>query len=102
LLADEPTGRPTDLNRYLHENFDCYSGAIRLPEFSSKNFVHLPYEALRPVRFEPRVPFAWTFPRSFHAVAPFDLICLTKSPSFTPREADEIYNEIRGRFIIGL
>jgi hypothetical protein len=36
---------------------------------------------------------------TFRATEPFDVICLVRSPGFTPEAADAIYDEIRGRFI---
>ena len=35
----------------------------------------------------------------YQATEPFDLICLARSPSFTPAAADAVYDEIRSRFI---
>ncbi len=35
----------------------------------------------------------------FRATEPFDLVCIARSPAFTPASADAIYDEIRGRYI---
>lgn len=48
---------------------------------------------------DPAVPFAWSGWPRFKAPEPFDFICLTRSPAYTPAASDAIYDEIRGRFI---
>ena len=39
------------------------------------------------------------FRSEYEATEPFDLICLARSPSYTPEAADAVYDEIRSRFI---
>jgi hypothetical protein len=39
----------------------------------------------------PPVPFDWLLWHDYEATEPFDLICLARSPSFTPSEADAVY-----------
>lgn len=48
---------------------------------------------------EPRVPFAPVDWREFQAEQPFDFVCLARSPTFTPPEADPIFDEIQRGFI---
>jgi hypothetical protein len=48
---------------------------------------------------KPDVPFNWCLYQEFQASASYDFICLAKSPSFTPLEADVIYDEIKTRLI---
>lgn len=48
---------------------------------------------------EPLVPFTQTGWDTFQAPYLFDAICLAKSPSFTPRASDALFEEIRHRFI---
>lgn len=48
---------------------------------------------------EPPVPFRRGTWRDFHANRPFDLICLARSPTYTPPEADAVFEEIRRRFV---
>lgn len=48
---------------------------------------------------EPRVPLRCVHWQRYEADAPFDFICLTRSPEYTPAEADPIYDAIRERFI---
>jgi hypothetical protein len=55
-----------------------------------------------PVRvqsFEPKVPFGWVSWAEFGAGEPYDVVCLARSPSFTPPASDELFDEIRDRFI---
>jgi hypothetical protein len=56
-------------------------------------------DRLRPLALEPPVPFDWLLWHEYEATEPFDLICLARSPSFTPAAADALYDEIRSRFI---
>ena len=35
----------------------------------------------------------------YRAAEPFDIVCLTRSPQYTPVEADAIFDAIRERFI---
>ena len=50
-------------------------------------------------RLEPRVPFRHMGWPQFTAPAPFDLICLARSPEYTPETCDELFDAIRERFI---
>ncbi len=50
-------------------------------------------------RLEPPVPFREVHASEFWADREFDLICLARSPGFTPAESDENFDEIRRRFI---
>lgn len=52
-----------------------------------------------PTRREPRVPFrAMSWPQ-FTASEPFDVICLARSPEYTPATCDALFDVIRERFI---
>lgn len=48
---------------------------------------------------EPPVPFRKLYWKNFRADGPSDIVCLTRSPDYTPVESDQLYDEIRGRFI---
>jgi hypothetical protein len=48
---------------------------------------------------EPRIPFTALSCERFHADQGFDFICLARSPKYTPAEADDVFDEIRRRFI---
>lgn len=49
--------------------------------------------------FEPKVPFSWVPATDFEATESYDVVCLARSPAFTPPESDELFDEIRKRFI---
>jgi hypothetical protein len=51
------------------------------------------------IRYEPKVPFSWVSWKSFATSEPYDVVCLARSPGFTPAESDELFDEIRERFI---
>jgi hypothetical protein len=54
---------------------------------------------MEPAHLEPSVPFqALPWPQ-YMAPAPFDLICLARSPEYTPATFDEIFQAIRDRFV---
>ena len=48
---------------------------------------------------EPLVPFTKLHWKDFQVEESFDFVCLTRSPDYTPPESDELYDEIRQRFI---
>jgi hypothetical protein len=48
---------------------------------------------------EPQVPFKVPPWPLFRAHAPFNLVCLARSPAFTPPTADSVFNAIRDRYI---
>jgi hypothetical protein len=73
--------QPGDLLPHLFDDFDLETRTIRLSTL------------------EPPVPFDWLLWHEYEATEPFDLICLARSPSFTPAAADVLYDEIRSRFI---
>jgi hypothetical protein len=56
-------------------------------------------ERFEPTRLEPLVPFRALGWPQFTAAEPFDLVCLARSPEYTPATCDEIFEAIRGRFI---
>jgi hypothetical protein len=92
---------PGDLLPHLFEDFDLETRRIRLPTLEPRNLREnlCGTALLEPVALEPPVPFDWLLWHEFEATEPFDLICLARSPSFTPAAADAIYDEIRSRFI---
>jgi hypothetical protein len=45
------------------------------------------------------MPFMTNVWREYRASEPFDIGCLTRSPEYTPAEADPIFNAIADRFI---
>lgn len=92
---------PGDLLPHLFEDFDLSTRTIRLPTLEPANVredLGSTYR-LRPLALEPPVPFDWSIWHEYQATEPFDLICLARSPSYTPAAADAVYDEIRSRFI---
>lgn len=92
---------PGDLLPPLFENFDLSSRTIRLPTLERRDLrEHMAVtDRLSPLALEPPVPFDWLLWHEYEATEPFDLICLARSPSYTPAPADAVYDEIRRRFI---
>jgi hypothetical protein len=102
-VDDETTfaGRPGDLLVYLFENFDLDTRTIRLPLLDPQNLREnlLSTDQLRPLALEPPVPFSWEVIPQYQAATPFDLVCLARSPGFTPETADVLHDAIREQFI---
>jgi hypothetical protein len=92
---------PGDLLPHLFEDFDLDTHKIRLPTLDRMNFRENAFtvDRLTPLALEPPVTFDWSLWHDYEASEPFDLICLARSPSFTPAAADVVYDEIRRRFI---
>jgi hypothetical protein len=93
--------QPGDLLPYVFENFDLWTRTIRLPTLEARNLSEnlISTDRLTPLALEPPVSFDWMLWQQFQATEPFDVICLARSPAFTPKAADAIYDEIRSRFI---
>lgn len=93
--------RPGDLMEPIMEGFDLDAEHIELAAVPKGA---LPYLNVHPpiIHLEPKVPFRRVPWQKYKADAPFDFICLTRSPEFTPAEADPIYDAIRERFIAEL
>jgi hypothetical protein len=106
-------GPPGDLFPYYMDTYlsgaDREAGftgrakSIELPAVNKKQLQRirspLADEALEVEFLEPKVPFAWAPSTTFAAAEPYDVICLARSPGFTPVESDELFDEIRERFI---
>jgi hypothetical protein len=52
-----------------------------------------------PIHVEPAIPYRKTHWESFQADRPYDFVCLTRSPPYTPVTADPIFDAIRATFI---
>lgn len=94
-------GRPTDLLRFLMEDFALDASALRFPVLDPKDLDvnRTDIARLRPLAWEPRVPLAYMYGQDFHVTQQFDLIYLARSPRYTPGTADDIYDAIREHFI---
>jgi hypothetical protein len=94
-----------DLMTYHLEGFDPEASNIELKAMEQseiENLLGLLARKDRPIkvdRREPRVPFRHGSWRDFHAERPFDLVCLARSPTYTPPGADAIFDAIRERFV---
>ena len=69
--------------------------AMTKPELDRLFNRHVPVVS----HLEPPVPFRSARWETFQADAPFDFICLTRSPPYAPATADPLYDEIRDAFI---
>jgi hypothetical protein len=95
-------GEANDIMSYFMEGFDPDAAHIQLAALNENELKRLMYretQAPKVERLEPRVPFKSMHWRSFESSQPFDIICLARSPTYTPSESDAIFDEIRRRFI---
>lgn len=96
-----PGEGPGDLMPYAMEGYRPDAEHIELPVFTRGQIDDLLFGGRpEPVRREPRVPFRALPFRQYRASAPFDLICLARSPEYTPATCDPIYDAIREQFIV--
>lgn len=92
--------RGTDVHPYLREHFDPRSQRIRLVALNPEELASLrarkppAVEYLEPAVAVDEIPW-----EQFQADWGFDVVCLTRSPPYTPPTADALYEEIRERFI---
>ena len=93
--------RPADLMVPVLKGWNRDATSIQLAALNKSELDRAFLSADPPdaVFVEDAVPFAYVPWKSFEARGPFDLICLTRSPGFTPLEADEIFDVIRERFV---
>ena len=86
---------------YMMGDFDPKSRRIELPILNRRQLEQLQYRRdVGKVAVEPSVAYRSTRWDQFAAEAPFDFICLIRSPPYTPLTADPLYEEIRERFIV--
>lgn len=90
---------PNDLMGLLLKDFDRDSGYLQVVA-TRDDFVMSGRARPQVVDHrDPPVPFMAKVWREFQASEPFDVVCLTRSPQYTPAEADPIFDVIRERFI---
>jgi hypothetical protein len=102
-------GGGSDLMPYLMDGYyDVEHGPgrkdlVRLPHLWPDDIDHLLYRHGRPspTCFEPAVGFRSTRTEHFRAADGYDIVCLTRSPDYTPPTADALYDAIRNVFIAG-
>ncbi|MBS1878619.1 MAG: UPF0489 family protein [Actinobacteria bacterium] len=98
-------GGGSDVFSFFREGFDPAADRIQLPAMNRAEMEKVAglrggeFGKGNAERLEPSVPFAEVPWHSFQAPAPFDFISLTRSPAFTPPEADVLFDEIRRRWI---
>jgi hypothetical protein len=91
-------GRPGDLFPYYMEHLDA--DVIRLEAMTRDQLDRrMRDETYVPAAVEPEVPLQHMSWGDFEAQAPFDVICLARSPDYTPVELDPLFDEIRERFV---
>jgi hypothetical protein len=83
------------------EDFDIEAPHLELKAADMKDLRRAAIAGNLPpvVYIEPRIPFNQVAWRDFHADSPFNAITLSRSPAFTPSRSDELFSEIRRRFI---
>jgi hypothetical protein len=90
---------PNDLMGLLLKDFDRDSGYLQVVA-TREDFVMSGRATPRVIdRRDSPIPFTVKTWREFHASEPFDIVCLTRSPQYTPAAADPIFDAIRERFI---
>jgi hypothetical protein len=86
---------------YMH-NFDSFSGAIQLKKYNPQTLRDAPIT--KPLdkiehELEPAIPFEIIGRENYSADGPFDFVFLTRSPGFTPRFADTIFDWIKINYL---
>lgn len=92
-------GRPGDLPLVLMKDFDRQADHLQV--VATREEVMRWFRG-RPSVIEqrdPAVPFSTADRRDYQAADPFDVVCLTRSPQYTPVEADATFDAIVERFI---
>jgi hypothetical protein len=93
-------GGGNDRPQFLMEGFDVDADHIQLTALSLAELQGLARGRYPNVTsLEPLIPLRPVPYREFHAREPFDFICLTRSPPYTPVTADPIFDLIRERYV---
>ena len=101
-VFNRETDTPGDLLGYVLEGFDGDAEHIQLAALNDTEIKKLWFRPEKwpvPQRLEPKVPFKALPWKSFQASEPYDVVCLARSPAFTPVESDVLFDEIRARYI---
>jgi hypothetical protein len=91
--------RPGDLMSVLMQGFDMQADHLQVVGTRDKFWQHGRIRPQAIGRRDPSVPFTTDVWREYRALEPFDVVCLTRSPEYTPAEADPIFEAIVERFI---
>jgi hypothetical protein len=95
-------GGGSDELHHFMENFDQRAANVQLKQTTLAELRRTrgsPGEWPTITRFEPKVPYRALRNDQYVADAPFDFICLTRSPPYIPQIADPLYDVIRGTFM---
>jgi hypothetical protein len=90
--------RPGDLMFFLMQGFDMQADHLQVVG-TREDFIGRVGGPKVIEHRDPAVPFATRVRREYQAPEPFDVVCLTRSPEYTPVEADPIFDAIAERFI---
>lgn len=90
--------RPGDLMSVLMQNFDMQADYLQVVG-SQEDWIGRWGRPKTIDHRDPPVPFITNVWREYRASEPFDIVCLTRSPEYTPEEADPIFDAISDRFI---
>jgi hypothetical protein len=93
-------GGGSDVFSWHMEDFDHSASNLQLKAINASDIKKWVGHGNPPVQsLEPPVPFRQCRWDSFQAGAPYDLVCLSRSPSYTPETSDDLFELIRNRFI---
>lgn len=94
-------GDGSDVHPFLMEGFDPLAGHVHLAALTEEEFAEVLTIVSRPAvtSSEPRVPYRRVSAAEFKADERFDIVCLTRSPAYTPPTADPLLEQIRREFI---
>jgi hypothetical protein len=91
-------GRPGDLFPYYMESLDA--DHIQMEAMTREQLDNRMYNREYEVEAsEPKIPLKHTSWQAFKGSAPYDVICLARSPDYTPAEADPLFDLILDLFI---
>ena len=91
--------RPGDLMGVLMKDFDLDADHLQVVGTRERFWLGGSSRPETIERRDPAVPFTTAVWREFQATEPFDVVCLTRSPEYTPASADPIFDAIVSRFI---
>jgi hypothetical protein len=88
---------------YAMEGFDHHADRIQLKAMT-ENIHHLVSSGThgrQPTisHLEPAIDYQSARWEEFHAEQPYDYVCLTRSPAYTPTTADPLYDAIATKFV---
>ncbi len=91
--------RPGDLMSLLMQDFDMQADYLQVVGAREKFWQSGRGRPRVIDHRDPPVPFTTNVWREYQALEPFDIVCLTRSPEYTPADADPIFDAIVERFI---